>query len=590
MEYRVTELAGMGICPDGTSDYTAKIGEAFSEDAENVVYRFGGGAYSFHASSGVKCEYSQSNTDVTQSEKTVSFLIKNRRNIVIDGNGSEFIFHGHLQPFTLDGCENITLRNFTIDWEKPIVSECRVIGKSCDYLDVFIDQQLFPCRVMNYSLYFDIGDGELSELTYGDHTVYEPETMTVAEGSSNVLRIKSVEQLSSDTFRLYNNEKLRRDRHPKLGDVIVLRHNKHIHAGIFAENCRNIVCENIVIHSAGEGFLFQFCENVTCRNVKILPNRRAGRLISCSRDYGIQISACAGEAVIEECSFHGLQDDPVNIHGIGVCLKKITGEKSLDGEFARSGICNFRHWAKKGQTLRFIDRRSMKYLGNAVVSSFTLVDMANFRIETEEPIPAAVHSVPSGAVAIENYSCSPEVVIRNNRFGSGRARGAVVMTPRRVLIEGNVFESAGAAIVIAGDALLWFAVGASDGVTVRKNTFTDACRLSEYQYGNAVISICPEIQKPIKKHCYHRNIKIEDNVFMTSDVPVLYAYSTENLRFAGNRIFRSGRRAENAGTEWLIRTDSCENADVGDNIINGDFPFPVLSSENCTFADPDIER
>lgn len=54
---------------------------------------------------------------------------------VIDGNGSELIFHGHLQPFTLDGCENITLRNFTIDWEKPIVSECRVIGKSCDYLD-----------------------------------------------------------------------------------------------------------------------------------------------------------------------------------------------------------------------------------------------------------------------------------------------------------------------------------------------------------------------------------------------------------------------------------------------------------------------
>lgn len=42
MEYRVTELAGTGICPDGTSDYTAKIGEAFSEDAENVVYRFGG--------------------------------------------------------------------------------------------------------------------------------------------------------------------------------------------------------------------------------------------------------------------------------------------------------------------------------------------------------------------------------------------------------------------------------------------------------------------------------------------------------------------------------------------------------------------
>lgn len=584
MDYRVTELTEMGIRPDDNADYTERLGAIFSEDKENVIYRFGKGAYSFHASSGIRREYSQSNTDVTQSEKTISFLVKDRRNIVIDGNGARLIFHGHLQPFTLDGCENITLKNFTVDWEKPIVSECTVIGKSCDYLDVFIDQRIFPCRVINYSLFFDIGDGELSELTYGDHTVYDPSSLAVAGESGNSIRVKSVEQLSSDTFRLYNNEMLWRDEHPNVGDIVVLRHNKHIHAGVFAENCRNVVCENIVIHSAGEGFLFQFCEDVTCRNIRIIPNRRAGRLISCSRDYGIQISACAGKATVEGCSFHGLQDDPVNIHGIGVCLKRITGENSFDGEFARSGICNFRHWAKKGQTLRFIDRRSMKYLGNAVVSSFTRVDMESFVIETETPIPATVRSVPTSAVAIENYDFSPEVVIRDSMFGSGRARGAVVMTPHKVLIENNVFESAGAAVAVAGDALLWFAVGAADGVTVRNNTFTDVRCLPDYQYSKAVISICPEIPKPLKRLCYHRNISIEDNVFITPDVPVLYAYSTDNLRFSGNRIFRSERAANGRRSEWLVCTVSCENVEIEGNTVIGDFPFPMISSESSTFV------
>ena len=40
-----------------------------------------------------------------------------------------------------------------------------------------------------------------------------------------------------------------------------------------------------------------------------------------------------------------------------------------------------------------------------------------------------------------------------------------------------------------------------------------------------------------QKRFYHRNIEISDNVFRTFDVPLLFAISTEKIRFEDNEIF-----------------------------------------------------
>ena len=54
--------------------------------------------------------------------------------------------------------------------------------------------------------------------------------------------------------------------------------------------------------------------------------------------------------------------------------------------------------------------------------------------------------------ALENLTWSPDVEIKNTFFGSCRARGLLVTTPGKVVIENNIFESSGSAILIAGDA------------------------------------------------------------------------------------------------------------------------------------------
>jgi len=97
-------------------------------------------------------------------------------------------------------------------------------------------------------------------------------------------------------------------------------------------------------------------------------------------------------------------------------------------------------------------------------------------------------------------------------------------------------HSSGAAILLAGDAQGWYESGACHEVVIRRNTFINNLT-SRYQFTNAIISIYPEVKQLNKqKDYYHRNVLIENNVFKTFDVPLLFAISTDNLKFVNNKI------------------------------------------------------
>ena len=84
--------------------------------------------------------------------------------------------------------------------------------------------------------------------------------------------------------------------------------------------------------------------------------------------------------------------------------------------------------------------------------------------------------------ALENLTWTPEVIIKNSFFGSNRARGILMSTPGKVVIENNVFESSGSAILIPGDANGWYESGAVTDVLIRNNVFNDPCMTSMYQF------------------------------------------------------------------------------------------------------------
>jgi hypothetical protein len=143
-------------------------------------------------------------------------------------------------------------------------------------------------------------------------------------------------------------------------------------------------------------------------------------------------------------------------------------------------------------------------------------------------------------------------------------------TPGKVIIESNIFESSGSAILIAGDANGWYESGAVTDVLIRNNIFNDPCLTSMYQFCEGIISIYPEIPKPDIQKPFHRTIRIENNEFHPFDYPVLYARSVDGLTFTGNKLIRSTRFKPFHSRKSMFTFEYCLNITIEENQFTDD--------------------
>jgi len=354
------------------------------------------------------------------------------------------------------------------------------------------------------------------------------------------------------------------EQRPEVGNILILRHSQRDHAGIFLFHSKDILVKNVeVYHTAGLGILSQYSENITMSHVKMIPNPNKNRYLS-GHDDGFHFSNCRGKIIVRDCEFAALMDDPVNIHGTSVRIEERIAADRLRCKFMHHQSVGLR-WARQGEQIGFLESSSMATMDFGLVKEFKVLSPEEFEITFTEP-------VPGGLVvgdALENLSWTPDAYIHNNRFMSCRARGILVSTPGKVLIEGNHFESSGAAILIAGDANNWYETGAVKDVTIKNNVFADLCLTSLYQFSEGVISIYPEIPElEASEEKYHRNIRILDNEFHLYDYPVLYAKSVDGLEFKGNRLIRSHRFLPFHPRKYGFSLLSCRNVEISGNSIS----------------------
>jgi len=96
--------------------------------------------------------YYVSNNDY--SEKHIAFDLQNRRDLTIDGEGAELLFHGHVTPFVLDNAENITIRNLHVDYRNPFYIQARITDAGEDFTELTFDGDTFACRLRDGKLCF----------------------------------------------------------------------------------------------------------------------------------------------------------------------------------------------------------------------------------------------------------------------------------------------------------------------------------------------------------------------------------------------------------------------------------------------------
>lgn len=560
-------LKDFGLENTKKKDCTSIINKAFENlntEKQKVVI-FEKGTYHFFPNNSNQRDYYESNTtDI--NPRFCAFLFEEIKNLIIDGNGSTLIFHEQMQPFTFDNCQNVTLKNITIDWENPLTAQAEVLEVNDEYIDLGIPLKETPYSIQDDQLFFFEGKKEKNiwrstmEFDRAGRFVV-PETGDwgcLGEKWQNYVAVNIIPGI----VRLYFNF----TRKPAVGNFLVLRHSKRIHSGIYIQNSKNITIENVnLYHATGLGILAQFSKDLTFDAYRAIPNIEKNRYFG-GGDDGLQVSNCMGQITVTNCEFAGLMDDPINVHGTSVKVLEIISDKKLKCKFMHKQSVGMK-WGHPGDKISYIENKKMNPIAIGEVAEFESLDKENFILTLKENIPEQLEIED----ALENLTWSPNLKVTNSQFKSCRARSLLVSTPGKVVIENNVFESSGSAILIAGDANGWFESGAVNDVLIRNNVFTELCNSSSYQFCEGIISIYPIIPELDENTpTFHKNIRIESNEFFPFDYPVLFARSVNGIFFEKNTVTRTHRFEPYHSRKYTFSFESCKNATILDNTFSED--------------------
>ena len=267
----------------------------------------------------------------------------------------------------------------------------------------------------------------------------------------------------------------------------------------------------------GLGIVSQFSENISLIKVEVAPRPESGRQIAAFADC-FHFSGCKGKILIDSCFTSGSHDDPINVHGTHLKITSVDDKNKLTVRFMHHQTYGFAAFFPR-DSIAFINPKTLQPVANAIIKSAILINKREMELELEGALPKGVEI---GQV-IENITWTPEVSITNSRFERTNTRGLLLTTRKKVLIENNTFYRTGMhAILIANDASSWYESGPVQDVTIRGNTFEEGGY--NQAPGNYVIAIAPENHQLVPGYRIHRNIRIENNIFIENG-PQQYEYS-----------------------------------------------------------------
>ncbi|WP_256011716.1 right-handed parallel beta-helix repeat-containing protein [Desertivirga xinjiangensis] len=484
-------------------------------------------------------EFSEGRFDFWQQEGTsnVALHLQGMKNVTIDGKGASLVFHGKMKPFLIRECTDTEIKNISIDWQRPFISQAEIINTNNEYIDIKINKEEYPYRFENGMLTF-YGENWSSRLESpftNLHTLYDKVNKEIVyrtrDNPLGNIFLGKAEEIQPGLLRFYGKTAFI----PDAGTIVTLYHGRYITPGIEINRSKNTVLEHVTVyHALSHGILGERSENITVRNSSMTINEKKGRVFSTIADAS-HFTNCRGKIIVDSCGHAGMGDDFLNCHGIYVKALKRVDDRTL--EVSTTGRYRLQ-LLEEGDEIYFVGSTSLQR--ESFTTSVTKIEavhsgnrLLSYRLTMQDKLPEQI----GAGYYLENKTWSASLEIRNCQIlKKHRARGILVTTPNDVIIENNYFRTAGAAILIEGDLNHWFESGANNHVIIRNNVFED-CLSSGPEWGEAVITITPSIRPSgMRTIPYHRNIRIENNQFKHYDRSLLYARSVDNLSFKGNKV------------------------------------------------------
>ncbi len=545
-ETKVYEMSVFGLKPNTNKNASPVLQKALQKikaeykEGDSIVIRFAEGHYNFYEKGAAIREYYISNHD-QDNPKKVGIALEDMRNLTLDGNGAQFIFHGRMLPVSLLRSTNCNLKNFSIDFATPHIAQIKIVDSSQETGVTFEPASWVNYRITKDSVFETYGEGWTVRPSWG--VVFDGETRHLVYNTGDLgCKTKGATEVSPRRI----NVPAWKEKRLKPGMFFIMRGWGRPTPGIFLSHDLNTIIDNVKVHYAeGMGLLAQFSENITLEKFGVcLKGDDDPRYFTTQAD-ATHFSGCKGKIISCNGLYEGMMDDAINVHGTYLKVVKRVDDHTLIGRYMHDQSWGF-EWGCPDDEVQFVRSQTMELVGdrNHITSirpyDKDMIDGAReYCITFKEPLDKAINE--SEGFGIENLTWTPEVLFTGNVIRNNRARGALFSTPRKTVVEDNLFDhTSGTAVLLCGDCNGWFETGACRDVTIRNNRFINALT-SLYQFTEAVISIYPEIPDLAGQQKYFHGGKeggiiIENNEFDTFDSPILYAKSVDGLLFRGNTI------------------------------------------------------
>lgn len=562
MEVFLKDYAGLNTDGNWTLALLTALKDAKKE--KNSVLHLGGGVLNFYKTNTFeKFCYISNNT---YGEKNIVFPIIGFDGLTVDGDGADLLFHGTVLPFVIDSSKNITLKNFTVDYPHPFFFQAEITCSGENFVDLKYDNGLlsadvddngsliFSCpeegwRIVNDRLLVcEFDTDKKAPSAYIPPYIISLKKEKTSSFLGGMYRYLSAEKTSENTLRLTGEFGFTHT----AGNMFVCTFSGRENPGIFGNESENILIEDVSLYATGAmGVICQLCENVTLNGLKTIVREGSGRFLSVNAD-STHFLNCTGLIEYKNCVFLNMLDDAGNIHGAyHKIVKKLDKNTYLltFGHFEQVGINTYR----PGDRIRITDNSTLQPIaGEYTVSSSALISKDYIMLELDREVP----EVKEG-FACENFSRMPELHIDGCISGFNRPRGFLPSTWKKTVIENSTFFNMSCALHFTGDCNNWFESGHVEDVIIRNNNFTNAAYA-----GGTVISVNPRVLSGKKP--YHRNIRIENNVFRMHEKRFLHAAFVDGLVFKNNKfICDSSLPAHGTvGEDGFAVEDSCLNVRI----------------------------
>ncbi len=512
-------------------------------------------------------------TNHNNGTKKIVFPFEKFESVKIEGNGATIMCDGQLFPFLFENCAEVEVRNLTIDWVRPFLfyGEVTAVNPQEGWREIKPLSEQGSWSVKGNVISFPNSHG-FNYTTLGATLPFDAQTKGVVDGAldhnSGDLRI---EKMPNGNLRFHETMK----RYPPIGSILNSKGDKKLNRYAPAFNfkeCQNITIDNVTVHHAlGMGFLFERSEDITILNSNVILPPNSSRVVSTTAD-ATHFANCKGNILIDNCTFENMLDDGTNVHGTYLEVVDILDEYSVNLSLMHFQQLGFK-FAEAGDEMWFIQSPSPERRSEGKVSKVRVLNETIMTLTFDSPLPQGLKP----GDCIENKRWNPTFTIRNSTIRNNRARGLVVKSPLKTVIEGNTLTTMMSAILLRGETYSWFESGAVEDVLIQNNIIKNSANCGEE---HAALYITPRLGASFDNSAiYDRNIRFVNNTIDCFNPRVVIADRVENLLIEGNKIIRNTDATASFPDAPLFELVNCKDVTITGNSYTGATPTNVLQTD-----------